>query len=71
MKTEAPLISVIVPNYNHSKFLIERLDSVFNQTYQNFEVILLDDASTDTSVSILDKYKNHPKIHKLLHERSE
>ncbi len=56
------LITIIVPNYNHSNFLEERLTSIFNQTYQNFEVILLDDASTDNSVSILEHYKSHPKV---------
>jgi len=40
-----PQISIIVPNYNHALFLKQRLDSIYNQTYQNFEVILLDDAS--------------------------
>ena len=55
-------VSIIVPNYNHSIFLQERLDSVFNQTYQNFEVIILDDCSTDDSCLILDKYKNHSKV---------
>ena len=57
-----PLVTIIIPNYNHSIFLNERLDSVFNQTYQDFEVILLDDASTDNSVEILDQYKNLPKV---------
>ena len=57
-----PKISIIVPNYNHSSFLEERLDSIFNQTYSNFEVILLDDASTDGSVSILKSYENHSKV---------
>ena len=52
----APLVSVIVPNYNYSSFLKARLDSVFNQTYGNFEVILLDDASTDNSVDMLKEY---------------
>jgi glycosyltransferase involved in cell wall biosynthesis len=55
-------VSIIVPNYNHSKFLRERLDSIFNQTYQDFEVILLDDCSTDNSVEILKEYANHPKV---------
>ena len=45
-----PLVSVIIPNYNHAPFLKERIDSVLNQTYQNFEVILLDDCSTDNSL---------------------
>lgn len=56
------LISIILPNYNHARYLPERLDSIFNQTYQNFEVIIMDDASTDKSVSILDAYRNHPKV---------
>ena len=34
--------SVIIPNYNHAKFLKERIDSVLNQTFQDFELILLD-----------------------------
>jgi glycosyltransferase involved in cell wall biosynthesis len=55
-------VSIIIPNYNHASFLEQRLNSVFNQTYQNFEVILLDDASTDNSLTILEKYKNHPKV---------
>jgi glycosyltransferase involved in cell wall biosynthesis len=57
-----PLVSIIVPNYNHSQFLQQRLDSIFTQSYQDFEVILLDDCSTDTSVEILNNYKNHPKV---------
>ena len=52
-----PLISIIVPNFNHEKYLSLRLDSIYSQTYQNFEVILLDDASTDRSVDILTRYQ--------------
>ena len=55
-------ISIILPNFNHASFLKERLDSIFNQTYQNFELIILDDCSTDTSLEILEKYKNHSKV---------
>ena len=51
------IVSIIVPNYNHAPFLNQRLDSIFNQTFQDFEVILLDDASTDNSLSILEDYK--------------
>jgi glycosyltransferase involved in cell wall biosynthesis len=49
-------VCVIVPSYNHAAFLEQRLKSIFNQTYQNFQVILLDDASTDDSVNILRQY---------------
>jgi glycosyltransferase involved in cell wall biosynthesis len=52
-----PLVSVIVPNYNHSEYLVERLESIYSQTYKKFEVILLDDKSTDDSRSILREYQ--------------
>jgi glycosyltransferase involved in cell wall biosynthesis/SAM-dependent methyltransferase len=54
----SPKVSVIVPNFNHSKYLHMRLDSIFNQTYKNFEVILMDDCSTDDSLAILRSYAN-------------
>jgi len=57
-----PKVSVIVPNYNHSRYLVERLDSIFNQTFQDFEVILLDDCSKDNSIEILTKYSKDPKV---------
>ncbi|MED3981901.1 glycosyltransferase [Priestia megaterium] len=53
-----PFISIIVPNYNHANFLKKRLDSIYNQTYQNFEVILMDDCSQDNSREILREYYN-------------
>ncbi|MGV8947239.1 MAG: glycosyltransferase family 2 protein [Lutibacter sp.] len=56
------LVSIIVPNYNHEKYLIQRLESIFNQTFQDFEVILLDDCSTDNSREILSKYAENPKV---------
>ncbi|MRX67910.1 Glycosyltransferase involved in cell wall bisynthesis [Flavobacterium resistens] len=62
MKTFFPLISVIVPNFNHSSYLAQRLDTIFNQTYQNFEVILLDDKSTDVSREILSQYAKNEKV---------
>lgn len=52
-----PKVSIIVPNYNHSKFLKERLESIYNQTYKNIEVLLLDDGSTDDSRNILKSYE--------------
>jgi len=57
-----PKVSVIVPNYNHAPYLRQRIDSILNQTYRGFELILLDDCSTDNSRDILSLYKNHPKV---------
>lgn len=57
-----PLVSVIIPNYNHAQYLRERIESVLNQSFDDFEVILLDDCSTDNSCEILDEYRNHPKV---------
>ena len=42
-----PTVTVVVPNYNHAHFLPERLDSILRQTFQDFELIRLDDCSTD------------------------
>jgi glycosyltransferase involved in cell wall biosynthesis len=44
-----PTVSVIIPNYNHARFLRQRIESVMGQTYQDFEVILLDDGSSQGS----------------------
>jgi glycosyltransferase involved in cell wall biosynthesis len=56
-----PLVSVIVPNFNHANYLRQRLDSIYSQTYPNIEVILLDDCSTDGSALILTEYAGrHP-----------
>lgn len=57
-----PKVSVIVPNYNHAKYLNQRINSILNQTYTDFELILLDDCSIDNSRDILLSYKAHPKV---------
>ena len=62
MNQSSPLVSIIVPNYNHERYLVQRLESIFNQTFQDFEVILLDDCSTDDSVIMLQRYATHPKV---------
>jgi glycosyltransferase involved in cell wall biosynthesis len=49
-------ISVVVPCFNHERYLRRRLDSIYNQSYGNLEVILLDDCSTDGSAAILAEY---------------
>lgn len=57
-----PKVSVIIPNYNHARFLDQRILSVLGQTYRDMEVLILDDASTDNSISIIDKYRGDPRV---------
>src|SRR5579859_5558884 len=57
-----PKVSVVIPNYNHARFLRKRIDSVLQQTFQDFELILLDDCSTDDSRSILSSYAADPRV---------
>jgi glycosyltransferase involved in cell wall biosynthesis len=57
------LVTVIIPNYNHAKFLAARIESILHQTYQNFELIILDDFSIDNSLEIIEDYlKKIPQI---------
>lgn len=51
-----PLVSIILPTYNRAAFLPKALDSVFAQAYENWEIILIDDGSTDDTVAILEGY---------------
>src|SRR5215469_17881071 len=59
---DKPRVSVVVPNYNHAQFLPKRIDSILGQSFQDFEVILLDDCSTDDSRSILSQYSAPPRV---------
>lgn len=56
------MLSIIIPNYNHSRYLDERIESILNQTYTDWELIILDDCSNDNSKEIIRKYESNPKI---------
>ena len=65
----SPLISVVVPVYNVEKYLSRCVDSILAQTYENLEIILVNDASTDTSGEIISKYtEQDERIVKVEHE---
>lgn len=53
-----PKVSIIIPNFNHGSYLKERIVSVLNQTFQDFELIYLDDASTDESYSVFSEFED-------------
>ncbi|SOE20911.1 Glycosyl transferase family 2 [Spirosomataceae bacterium TFI 002] len=56
-----PAISVILPNYNHARFLKQRIDSILGQTFVDFELLIFDDASSDKSQEIINTYSD-PRI---------
>ena len=57
-----PKVSVIIPNYNHEKYLAKRIQSVLDQTFQDFEIIILDDCSVDNSREVIERFKSNKKI---------
>lgn len=57
-----PRVSVIIPNYNHFHYLKQRIDLILNQTYSDFEIIILDDCSTDKSYEIIESYRYNAKV---------
>lgn len=65
-KAMEPTVSVIIPNYNHAPYLAERIESVLSQTYQDFELILLDDCSSDDSRAVIDRYRQHPRVSRVV-----
>jgi len=58
----SPLISVIIPAYNAEQHIEEALHSVFNQTYPNVEIIVVNDGSTDSTLQVLNKYQSKIKV---------
>ncbi len=61
------LVSIIIPNYNHSKYLDNRIQSILCQTYQEFEIIILDDCSSDNSKEIIEAYRDNPKVTQIIY----
>jgi glycosyltransferase involved in cell wall biosynthesis len=56
-----PKVSVIIPSYNHEKYVREAIQSVLEQTYQDFEIVITDDGSRDRTVSIIKSFTD-PRI---------
>lgn len=63
MNVNQPLFSVLIANHNNGKYLQEAIDSVLAQTYSNWEIVLVDDKSTDNSFEVYDKFKGDSRFH--------
>lgn len=64
-----PLVSVVIPAYNQAEFLVETIQSVLNQTYQNFEIIVVNDLSTDNTDEVMRQFTD-PRIKYIVHEKN-
>lgn len=63
------LVSVVVASYNHAEFLVRRMESLIGQTYQDIEILVIDDCSPDNSVEVLRRYESHPKVKLVISEK--
>ncbi len=61
-KEKLPFVTVAIPAFNHEKFIKDAIESVLTQKYSNWELIIIDDGSTDNTGKIADLYKDHPKV---------
>ncbi len=64
-----PLVSICIPSYNNEDVIAATLESVQNQTYSNFEILITDDCSTDRTISAIEKFSD-PRIHVVKNERN-
>ena len=64
-------VSIIIPVYNVEKYLSKCLDSIINQSFKNFELLLIDDGSSDNSGKICDEYAMNDKRIKVIHKKNE
>lgn len=62
MKNSSPLITVYITNYNYQDFIKQAIESVLYQSFQDYELLIIDDGSTDNSNEIIDRYKDESNI---------
>ena len=70
-KQDKPTISIIVPVYNTSIYLEQCLNSIHNQSFKDYEVICVDDGSSDNSLHILKKYEKIIKNFKVISQKNQ
>jgi len=65
-----PRVTVVTPNYNHAQYLPQRIDSSLAQTFQDIELIILDDASTDNSREIIESYSKNQRAKAIFNQQN-
>src|SRR5688500_2839903 len=58
----SPLVTIYITNYNYGKFIRKSIESALEQTLHDFELIIIDDGSTDNSKEIIEEYRSNPKV---------
>jgi glycosyltransferase involved in cell wall biosynthesis len=68
MKNKLPLVSIVVPSYNHCNYIEKCIESIISQNYKNYELIVIDDGSSDNSKEILLRLQKHYEFQLVLNE---
>ena len=66
-----PKINVIIPVYNYGKYLRQAIQSVLSQQFDDYEIIVINDGSTDNTAEVLREFENHPKIRLITHRENQ
>src|SRR5690606_40322334 len=70
MAAKTPLVSVYITNYNYGKYIRQSIESLLNQSLQDFELFIIDDGSTDSSRKIIEEYAHHPQL-SIIYQRNK
>ena len=68
MRSKSPLVTVYIANHNYARYLAESIQSVLDQTHQDFELIIVDDGSTDGSQEIIRQFETRSRVYCLYQE---
>ena len=71
INAKIPKVSIVIPIYNGSNYMREAIDSALNQTYQNIEIIAVDDGSSDGSEQLIDLIAQNDKRIKVFHNQNK